>query len=119
MLYALNAINITDATNINTLISYANMCNLMPSVNILNQKISNNVTTTLSNGSTFAWGNVFSHFIRNVSDVTFSCVESADANKDNYITIEDSNLVLNWYSQIGSGIPANDLLEIAGKIIYF
>lgn len=58
--------------------------------------------------------------MRNVSGVSFSCVESADADNDGFITQNDSDIVINWYSQLGaSSVSPSDVLQLEHKTVYF
>jgi hypothetical protein len=112
-------IEISDASNIGALANNARVAGVTPSINILNHKIINNETSTFSNGKKLLWGDSFSTFIRTVQNVTFSCVEAADANRDGMITMDDSNLVLNWYSSLMTQIPVEEILEVQHKTVYY
>lgn len=112
-------IEISDASNINALANNAQAAGVTPSINILNHKIINNEMSTFSNGKKLLWGDSFSTFLRTVQNVTFSCVEAADANRDGMITIDDGNLVLNWYASLMTQIPVEEILEVQHKTIYY
>ena len=113
-------IETSDATNIGTLVSVARAANVGSSVNKLNEMISENKTSTISSGNIVNWGERFNYFMRNAYDISFPCVESADANQDGFITSDDSQLVLDWYAQIAAGsTSAEDILTIKHKTVYF
>lgn len=112
-------IEISDASNINALANNVQVAGVTPSINILNHKIINNETSTFSNGKKLLWGDSFSTFIRTVQNVTFPFVEAADANRDGMITMEDGNLVLNWYASLMAQIPVEEILEVHHKTIYY
>lgn len=113
-------IELNDVTSILTLSSVSEATNTTPSINILNHKISNNESSVKSNGNTVYWRNMCGSLMRNVSGVSFSCVESADADNDGFITQNDSDIVINWYSQLGaSSVSPSDVLQLEHKTVYF
>lgn len=113
-------IELDDVANILTLSSVSKATNTTPSINILNHKISNNESSVQSNGNTVYWENTCGSFMRNVSGVSFPCVESADADNDGYITQNDGNIVIDWYGQIGaSSVSPSDVLQLEHKTVYF
>lgn len=112
-------IEISDASNINALANNAQAAGVTPSINILNHKIINNEMSTFSNGKKLLWGDRFSTFLRTVQNITFPCVEAADANRDGMITIDDGNLVLNWYASLMAQIPVEEILEVQHKTVYY
>lgn len=112
-------IDISDASNINALANNAQVVGVTPSINILNHKIINNEVSTFSNGKKLLWGDSFSTFLRTVQNVTFPCVESADANRDGMITMDDGKLVLNWYGSLMAQILVEEILEVQHKTVYY
>lgn len=112
------SLTMSDATAIQSLAACAVATDVTPSINILNDKISNNAVDTTASGAEVAWGSRFGTFMRNVNNVSFPCVEAADINKDNRVTKEDAQLVLDKYAEISSNVSAEDILEIVDKTIY-
>ncbi len=112
------SLTISDATAIQNLATCAVATNVTPSINILNDKISNNAVDTTASGTEIAWGSRFGTFMRNVDNVSFPCVEAADINKDNRVTKDDVQLVLDKYAEINSNVSTEDILEIVDKTIY-
>lgn len=114
------SVNISDATNINSLIGISQSAGVTSSVNKLNEMIAGNKMSTLNNGNTVKWGEKFSYFMRTSHETIFPCVESADANQDGFITLDDSETVLNWYGQMAvAGNNHDSILKIEHKTVYF
>jgi hypothetical protein len=114
-----SSLTISDATNINSIVASAQACNVSNMVDVVNFLIENNSTFEIGANNTIVWGSRFDYLIKTENDVTFPCAEIADANQDGYITTDDSNIVLGWYSEIGVGTSPEQILQYADKTVYY
>lgn len=111
---AANPFSLSDVVLINSINSSISQAAVTNSYNVLNHLILNNKTVGGIN-----WGTTLSAIKRTVGNVTFACVESADANRDGKITSADSSLVMDWYSQIGASSLSVGDLSRCSKTVYY
>ncbi len=116
---ASSTFTLDDVVKVNSLVSLIEAENKSNYVSAINDLLMSGETYTYDNGNTTTWSAMFSNFIRTYNNVTFSCVECADANADNYVTTDDSQVIINNYSMVGSGTPVEELLEEAIKVVYY
>lgn len=95
------SITVNDATEILRVVSSCTSKNESSKVSNVNELID----TAEAYDSSNTWADMFDNLIRE----NYACAEAADADKDDSITQQDANDVLNYYSLVGSNQSIEDL----------